>query len=282
MKHRNYFILLLFSFLMPALLGAQAISEHGYRYTIHRKTGNTPPKRGETAKIFVDVFAGDSLLQSSRKTGGPYRYELPAPNVRMEHYPPMFDAALLMGVGDSLTIWQPVDTFMRRFLPQAVQHIKEIRFELAMREVISAEIMEKENQELANYLQNLQSKIQSVTRELTLGNLDAQCKKGEGGLKVLIEREGTGNALRRGEPLSVHYIGMLTDGTAFDNSFERKEPLAFPVGVGQMISGFDEGLMLLRHGSRAYIYIPYTLAYGENGQGPVPPMADLVFYVEVL
>lgn len=275
--------LLLFLLLItPALLGAQAISEHGYRYTMHRKTGSTPPRRGETAKLLVDVFAGDSLLQTSRKTGGTYRYELPAANVRMEHYPPMFDAALLMGVGDSLTIWQPVDTFMRRFLPQAVQHIKEIRFELSMREVISSEIIEKENQELANYLQNLQAKIQSVTRELTLGNLDSQCKKGEGGLKVLVERDGTGNPLRRGEPLSVHYIGMLTDGTAFDNSFERKEPLAFPVGVGQMITGFDEGLMLLRHGARAYIYIPYDQAYGENGQGPVPPQADLVFYVEVL
>ena len=81
--------------------------------------------------------------------------------------------------------------------------------------------------------------------------------------------------------VSVNYYGALTDGTVFDNSFERGAPLVFPVGVGQVISGWDEGLMLLNEGSKATFFIPANLGYGENATGSIPANSELIFYVEL-
>ena len=76
---------------------------------------------------------------------------------------------------------------------------------------------------------------------------------------------------------------MLTDGSVFDSSYKRNQPLEFPVGVGHVISGWDEGILLLNVGDQARFVIPSHLAYGEQGAGGViPPNAALVFDVELV
>ena len=76
---------------------------------------------------------------------------------------------------------------------------------------------------------------------------------------------------------------MLTDGSVFDSSYKRNQPLEFKVGTGQVISGWDEGLLLLKTGGQARFVIPSHLAYGERGAGGViPPNAALVFDVELV
>ena len=103
------------------------------------------------------------------------------------------------------------------------------------------------------------------------------------GLQYEVIREGTGPAPERGEPIQAHYAGWLTDGTLFDTSFSRGQPLPVRVGVGQVISGWDEGLMLMKQGAVYQFTIPWNLAYGESGRPPsIPPKADLVFYVELV
>jgi FKBP-type peptidyl-prolyl cis-trans isomerase len=83
--------------------------------------------------------------------------------------------------------------------------------------------------------------------------------------------------------LSVHYKGQLLDGTVFDSSYKRKQPIDFPVGVGQVIAGWDEGILLLKVGDKARFVIPSNLAYGESGAGGViPPNATLIFDVELM
>ena len=83
--------------------------------------------------------------------------------------------------------------------------------------------------------------------------------------------------------VSVHYTGYLEDGSIFDSSIDRGEPIAFPVGKGQVIRGWDEGLMLLSTGAKARLIIPSELAYGEQGAGGIiPPNATLIFDVELL
>lgn len=75
----------------------------------------------------------------------------------------------------------------------------------------------------------------------------------------------------------------LTDETVFDSSYKRNEPIEFNVGIGQVIAGWDEGIMLLRKGEKAKFVIPSNLGYGEAGAGGViPPNATLVFEVELL
>ena len=82
---------------------------------------------------------------------------------------------------------------------------------------------------------------------------------------------------------AVHYKGQLLDGTVFDSSYKRKQPIEFSVGVGQVISGWDEGILLLKVGDKARFVIPANLAYGESGAGGViPPNATLIFDVELM
>lgn len=103
------------------------------------------------------------------------------------------------------------------------------------------------------------------------------------GLQYTITQEGTGEQPQPGDLVSVHYVGTLADGTEFDNSYTRGQPITFPLGQGQVIPGWDEGIALLTVGSKATLVIPPDLAYGEQGAGGViPPDATLTFEVELV
>ncbi len=108
-------------------------------------------------------------------------------------------------------------------------------------------------------------------------------KSTESGLRYQILQEGNGVKAEKGKTVSVHYKGQLLDGTVFDSSYKRKAPIDFTLGVGQVISGWDEGITLLKVGDKARFAIPSDLAYGTRGAGGViPPNAALIFDVELM
>ncbi len=103
------------------------------------------------------------------------------------------------------------------------------------------------------------------------------------GLRYKILQKGKGKSAEKGKMVSVHYKGQLLDGTVFDSSYSRKQPIDFTLGVGQVISGWDEGIQLLKEGDKARFVIPSDLAYGSSGSGGViPPDATLIFDVELI
>jgi FKBP-type peptidyl-prolyl cis-trans isomerase len=103
------------------------------------------------------------------------------------------------------------------------------------------------------------------------------------GLRYKILQEGSGKQATKGSGVSVHYKGQLLDGTVFDSSYKRKQPIDFTIGVGQVIRGWDEGIQLLKVGDKARLVIPSDLAYGSAGAGGViPPDATLIFDVELV
>jgi peptidyl-prolyl cis-trans isomerase A (cyclophilin A) len=105
----------------------------------------------------------------------------------------------------------------------------------------------------------------------------------ESGLRYQIIQNGDGVRPEAGQTVAVHYKGMFPDGAEFDNSYKRGEPIQFPVGTGNVIAGWDEGIQLLKVGDKARFVIPSHLAYGERGAGGViPPNATLVFDVELM
>ena len=89
----------------------------------------------------------------------------------------------------------------------------------------------------------------------------------QSGLRYKILQSGDGNKATKGANVSVHYKRQLLDGTVFDSSYKRKQPLEFSVGIGQVIAGLDEGILLLKVGDKARFVIPSNLAYGESGAG---------------
>lgn len=105
----------------------------------------------------------------------------------------------------------------------------------------------------------------------------------ESGLRYQIIQKGDGDQPKAGQVVDVHYKGMFPDGTEFDNSYKRGNPISFPVGMGNVIPGWDEGIQLLQVGDKARMVIPSDLAYGSRGAGGViPPDAVLVFDVELV
>jgi len=116
-----------------------------------------------------------------------------------------------------------------------------------------------------------------------LDKLATGFEKTESGLRYQIIQKGSGAKASQGKNISVHYKGQLTDGKVFDSSYERKQPIDFTVGVGQVIKGWDEGLQLLQVGDKARLVIPSHLGYGSQGAGGViPPDATLIFDIELM
>lgn len=103
------------------------------------------------------------------------------------------------------------------------------------------------------------------------------------GLQYVMLKEGSGDKPAPGATVSVHYTGYLMDGTKFDSSVDRGQPIQFPLGQQQVIAGWDEGIALLNKGAKAKLVIPPDLAYGATGSPPViPANATLVFDVELV
>lgn len=120
-------------------------------------------------------------------------------------------------------------------------------------------------------------------QEELLGELSQGFQKTSSGLRYKIEEKGSGPKAEKGKTVSVHYKGMLPDGSVFDSSYKRNQPIDFPLGKGHVIAGWDEGIQLLNVGDKARFVIPPHLAYGERGAGGViPPNATLIFDVELV
>lgn len=102
-------------------------------------------------------------------------------------------------------------------------------------------------------------------------------------LKIETIQEGTGEGAKNGDNVTVHYTGTLVDGTKFDSSLDRGQPFTFGLGQGQVIQGWDKGILGMKVGEKRKLTIPSQMGYGSRGAGSIiPPNATLVFEVEMI
>lgn len=214
----------------------------------------------------------------------------------------MDEIFLSLRVGDSINFEAAAKIIFSGNQPAPIKEGDMIKVRLGAYEVKTEaemqafyeEAMQKEQGKAAERAKALLvEESKTIEAYLTKNNLKAQ--KTESGLYYVIEKEGTGEATTPGTTLSVNYAGYLITGALFDTSYpeiakannmfneERPyEPLPVSVGLGQVIPGWDEGLMLLKKGSKAKLIIPSPLGYGEGGAGEmIPANSILVFDVEV-
>ena len=140
--------------------------------------------------------------------------------------------------------------------------------------------------------ENLLANLDNNKREKELAALEAEqeaIKKQwpdavttPSGLKYVVVEEGEGDNPQSGSVVTVHYTGKLMDGKKFDSSYDRGQPIDFPVGQGQVIKGWDEALLGMKKGEKRVLIIPSDLGYGPSGRGPIPPNATMIFDVELV
>ncbi len=202
------------------------------------------------------------------------------------------DALKMMAKGDSASFIISSDSFFLKTngykqLPPFVKPGEHLTFFVKMVDIKSKKEIE-ENQKMQMAEQQAKAK-EAMEREKGdfdkyLADNKITTKPNASGLIYIETKKGSGPAPKALEMVKVHYTGKLLDGTTFDSSVERGEPIEFVIGQQpqQVITGWEEGLMMMKKGGKAKLIIPSNLAYGEGGRAQIPPYAPLVFDVELI
>jgi FKBP-type peptidyl-prolyl cis-trans isomerase FkpA len=287
--------------------------------TVHRSGSGPVAKIGDIA-VFDFVLKKDGKeLFSTAQQGQSAKSPIDDPKkIKDPIYHFLLASLLTMKKGDSTTFTMKLDTF--KIKPQGLDSAKNAEFVISLKDLMTETqfIATLNPQEKEGYMaQKKQMVVQEraegmkdqikaaqaayeaakpvfmgrakavadsmnvLSKSLAAGTM-ANVQTTASGLKYVILKEGKGAPIGNEKFAFVNYYGCLKDGKKFDESFERGSPLIFPVGVGQVIPGWDEGVALMKEGSTVAFLIPSNLAYGAQDKGTIPPNSDLVFYVELL
>lgn len=197
----------------------------------------------------------------------------------------VYDAIRMMHVGDSATFILDADTFFHYMGGENPFDDKELYFTFKMTELMpKAEVdamMKAQEDQYNAYIEQARAAEDSTMREYIAKN-KIKVAPTASGLYFISKKAGKGAQAVAGQKVAVHYTGKLLDGTKFDSSYDRGEPIDFVLGSGQVIPGWDEGIAMMKVGEKAVLLIPSKLAYGERGNQVIPPCAPLVFDVELV
>lgn len=264
-------------------------TELGREYTLHTDAGGQQSEPGDIVYFHYIMRTADTTLANTREMGQEPYTQHPSDTVSVDQIDEVTDVVRSLAVGDSATVIMRIDTFPTK--PPGLEDVDEIFFDIVVTDIVDEttfnERMQQEQAEAQARMQaavarapEVQAFADSIRTAYLAGNL-ADLQQTESGLEYVIHEAGNGPPVEPGQMMDVHYIGMLKDGTVFDQSFPRGQPINFPLGVGAVIPGWDEGLSLLNVGAHATFFIPANLGYGEVEQGPIPANSDLIFYVEL-
>ena len=210
-----------------------------------------------------------------------------------------YEGLAMMHKGDSASFIVNIDsTFIKWFhqpsLPAEFKSTDVMRFEVRVDDFypeseyasrLAAKIKKDTDARIekmkADHPEETATAAQQLTEYLAKNKIEVQPTAS--GLYYVRTQEGNGEKPECGQMVQVHYTGRLLDGTLFDSSIERGEPITIPIGVGQVIPGWDEGIMMMSKGEKGVLYIPYYLAYGDRQAGDkITPFSNLVFDVELI
>lgn len=268
-------------------------AESGYEYQVIRKGDNEPIPMDSYIFFHMSLTQKDSVLQTTTTMGRPSVLKLMEDNKSYGQLEGLVDLMGTLHKGDSLLFYFPVDSFDQlppgfdAFTEDMIYHVgivdvmNEEQFK-AHSDSLQAEV-EKEKEVVKARFPEVEALANDHWKKYKDGDFDGQIQRTASGLRYIIHEEGDGAKPVAGEQVSVHYYGMLdADAKMFDSSFKVGQPYQFPLGVGQVIQGWDDGLLEFKKGTKATLLIPAALGYGAAGSPPmIPENSDLIFYVEL-
>jgi FKBP-type peptidyl-prolyl cis-trans isomerase FkpA len=252
----------------------------GLSYVMHKSNKGPKLKLDDVVTLNLKyITSKDSLVFDSWKMGKPIQLKIAKSSFKGD----LMDGLTLLTVGDSASFLINADSLFTKtfgaprpafidsssFLSFTVKVISTTTDAALKAEELKAEKENamKENEVIAKYI---------ADKQITPS-------KSSSGLMYIISEPGAGEQAQAGKTVKVHYTGRLLDGTKFDSSLDRNEPIEFKLGQGMVIKGWDEGIALLKVGGKALLIIPSDLAYGSRGAGGViPPFSPLTFEVELV
>lgn len=269
--------------------GSDLMTDRGYRYTFHRDNSGPTPEVGEYVYFHIVMRHKDSVLNTSYTMSELPRLRIPAPEEYTVETPAIVDALSIMSVGDSVTLFFPLDSL--ESIPPAFAEIDVIEYDMVLMEIKTDEAFKEEMQAAMQEREaamevsraretEVASFANSVLDSYNKGTLENIQTTPEG-LQYVIHEPGEGPKAQNGDMVAVHYYGTFTDGKMFDNSFAAGSPYSFALGQGRVIKGWDVGIPHLSKGGRASLIIPPALGYGETGYSDIPGNTTLYFYVEL-
>ena len=267
-------------------------SKNGLFYQFFNKNEGNLPQLGDLLELSIGCKVNDTTviipvmenimqLQESQFAGD------------------LFEGLAMMHKGDSAAFIVDIDSTFKKLmgqpqLPEGFSSSDEMRFNVRLDDFypeseyaqrIALKVKQANEERIAklkaDHAEETATAAQQLAEYLTKNKIEANPT--ESGLYYVMTTEGNGEKPVAGQMVKVHYTGKLLDGTVFDSSVERGEPISIPIGVGQVIPGWDEGIQMMSKGEKGVLYIPYYLAYGERQAGEkIVPFSNLIFEVELV
>jgi FKBP-type peptidyl-prolyl cis-trans isomerase len=270
-----------------AVLGV-ACSEHpGFKkdklgfyykfYEINKKEDQ--PQIGDIVDLTYTLRTKDSVLVDQV----PFREMI----IESLYEGDIFAALQKMHLGDSATFILNADTFYYYFMGQPFPFdTKDLYFDFKLKNILPKEEYEQmqmqQQQEYEDMLEEFRTSEDGLISEYLETN-KITVKPTASGLYLIKLKSGAGKQVKTGSEVTIHYTGKFLDGSVFDSSNERGEPIEITAGTGQLIPGWEEALLLMKGGDKCTLLLPSKLAYGSRGYDYlIPPYTPLVFEMEVI
>ena len=268
------------------------INENGLNYRFYTQNEGETPAKGDIIEVVFGCTVNDTTPIIPNM---PNLFKLEEPLFAGD----FFEGLAMMHKGDSASFIVNIDSTFTTFfgqpsLPEEFNSTDVMKFDVKVNDFYpeseyKARMATKAREAAAERIEKMKTDYPEETAKAAQELQDYLTAQGitaeptESGLVYVMTQEGNGEKPADGQMVKVHYTGKLLDGTVFDSSVEREEPIQIPIGVGQVIPGWDEGIMLMSKGEKGVLYIPYYLAYGDRGAGAdILAFANLMFEVELI
>jgi FKBP-type peptidyl-prolyl cis-trans isomerase FkpA len=261
------------------------VTENGLKYSFQQENASArKPKVGDVLTYHITVRnSKDSLLGSSHQQGQPVKQILQVPAFKGA----IEEGLALMHKGDSATFYVSADSLIGRSgqpYPAFIAKGSDLSYGVRLVDVLSEEEFQKAEAKTREGQKSIDDKI--ITDYLAKNGLTGKAQKSASGVYVLVTKAGAGAMPQKGETVEVHYTGKTLAGKVFDSSKTNPQsggkPVSFPIGVGMVIPGWEEGVMKMHKGESATLIIPSTLAYGAQGNQGIKPNEVLLFDIDLI